>query len=315
MSAEDPTYFERPILKEPTWIWTVPAYFYAGGAAGAAALLGAAAQAIGGGDTAGLMRRCRWIAAVGGAAGTAGLIYDLGRPERFLNMLRVFRHSSPMSVGSWVLAASAPLAAGSAVLSGASGVLGGAGNLAAYGAGALGMPLAGYTAVLLSTTAVPVWQGSRRSLPPLFMGSAMTAAASLLHLMRLSERERRIVKRFGVAGALIGLAAHAAMEREAGRVERVARPLHEGPSGALLRAAKALTAASLALGLVSGKSRARWAAAGILGTGGALATKFGVFHAGRASARDPRATFHQQRAGLGGTEVTGRAEPFGPGIA
>src|SRR5206468_6494996 len=86
-----PTYYERPVLKEPAWIWAVPAYFYAGGAAGAAAVLGATAQAFGRTEHDGLIRRCRWIAAVGGAVGTGLLVYDLGRPERFLNMLRVFR--------------------------------------------------------------------------------------------------------------------------------------------------------------------------------------------------------------------------------
>src|SRR5437660_10347067 len=31
------------------------------------------------------------------------LIKDLGRPERFLNMLRIFKVKSPMSIGSWCL--------------------------------------------------------------------------------------------------------------------------------------------------------------------------------------------------------------------
>src|SRR5205823_11154878 len=144
------TYFDRPVLKEPVWIWAVPAYFSVGGVAGAAAVLGAAAQLLGHDELRGLVRRCRVIAAAGTALGTAFLIEDLGRPGRFLNMLRVFRPTSPLSVGSWVLAPAAVLSAGSAVLPGP------IGDAAGLGSGALGGPLATYTSILLTNTAVPV---------------------------------------------------------------------------------------------------------------------------------------------------------------
>jgi hypothetical protein len=97
-----------------------------------------------------------------------------------------------------------------------------------------------------------------------------------------------------------------AMEREVARVERAARPLHEGVSGALWKAAKALTVASLALTLLPGRWRGKQAGAGALAALGGLALRWAVFQAGKASARDPRATFRQQRAGFGGAEVTGR---------
>ena len=286
------TYYERPVLKEPVWIWSVPAYFYTGGTAGAAAVLAAAAQMLDRDELDGLIKRCRVIAAVGTALGTALLIEDLGRPGRFLNMLRVFRATSPLSVGSWILAPATVLSAGSAVMPG---VVGDAAGLAT---GALGAPLAGYTAVLLSNTAVPVWQESRRSLPPLFVASAVTAAASLLDLMELSEREQRLVWHFGVAGKAAELVAAQALENEAGRVERVASPLKEGLGGALGKASKALTAASLLASIVPvGSKRARRKMAGVLGTAGAVALRFALWHAGRASTRDPRATFQLQRAG------------------
>lgn len=245
-------------------------------------------------------------------AGTALLIYDLGRPARFLNMRRVFRPSSPMNRGSWILSSMAPLAAGSAVLAGAPGILGAAGDAAGLGAGALGGPLAGYTAVLVSNTAVPVWQSTRRASPVAFMASAMAAAAGLLQLTRLSDREDRIVRRFSIAGAVVGFAADRALEREAGEVEQVAKPLHEGVSGRMLRAGTVLSAISLVLNLLPERSRARSVAAGLTGTVGSLAFKWGLFEAGRASARDPRATFRQQRAGRGGTEVTGHPAVTSP---
>jgi formate-dependent nitrite reductase membrane component NrfD len=301
------TYYDRPVLKEPVWIWTVPAYFYSGGTAGAAAVLGAAAQVLGGDELRGLARRCRVIAATGTALGTILLIADLGKPERFLNMLRVFRRTSPLSVGSWILAPSSVLAAGSAVLPGS------LGDAAGLGAGALGGPLASYTGVLLANTAVPVWEQPRRSLPPLFAASAVASAASILDLLDLNEREERLVWHFGIAGKAAELALAQAVEREAGAVERTAKPLKEGLSGALWRAARALTAGSLVASILPvGERRTRRRVSGALGTAGAIALRFAIWLAGKASARDPRATFELQRAGRGAAEVTGVPAVTGP---
>jgi formate-dependent nitrite reductase membrane component NrfD len=91
------TYYDRPILKQPVWIWTVPAYFYVGGVAGAALVLGAVAQLTGDSELRRLVRTCRSIGAAGHVIGSALLIYDLGRPSRFFNMLRVFNVKSPLS--------------------------------------------------------------------------------------------------------------------------------------------------------------------------------------------------------------------------
>src|SRR5439155_8618236 len=170
-----------------------------------------------------------------------------------------------------------------------------------------------YTAVLLSNTAVPVWQATRRSLPLLFMSSAVTSAASLLDLMDLTEREARIVRRYGLAGKLGDLAAAMAVEREADEIEEVGAALREGMAGTLWRAAKVLTAASTALSLLPGKSKGTRRLSGALGTLGAISMRFAVFHAGKRSTSDPRATFRQQRAGRGGAEATGRAAVAGPG--
>jgi formate-dependent nitrite reductase membrane component NrfD len=302
------TYYDRPILKEPVWIWSVPAYFYAGGTAGAAAVLGAAAQVLDAEELKGLVRRCRLIAAAGTALGTAFLVEDLGRPSRFLNMLRVFRPTSPLSVGSWILAPATGLAAGSAVLPGA------LGDAAGLGAGALGGPLAGYTGVLLAHTAVPVWQSTRRSLPPLFVASAAAGAASILDLLSLSPREERLVWHFGVAGKAAELGAALALEREAREVERVIRPLEEGLGGALWRAAKLCTAGSLVASMLPTRDRRiRRVISGLLGTAGAIAVRFALWHAGKVSARDPLATFAMQRTGHGGAEATGIPAVTGPG--
>jgi formate-dependent nitrite reductase membrane component NrfD len=297
-TPEGPTYYDLPVLKEPVWIWAVPAYFYLGGAAGAAASLGAAAQGVP--QLRGLVRRCRRIAFAGSAVGAGLLIHDLGRPERFLNMLRVFRPTSAMSVGSWLLASFNGLSGTAVVLDG-----NGPGDLAGLLAGIAGAPLSGYTGVLLSDTAVPLWQAARTTLPVLFVASGVSAAASMLELGELSEPEQKAVWRFGVAGQIAELGAMTALERDVDRVERVGLPLKEGLGGSLWRAAKVLTGLSLALTLLQRSSKRR-RLAGLLGSAGAIALRFSLFHAGKASARDPRATFDQQRAGLGGAEVTGR---------
>ncbi|WP_420813821.1 NrfD/PsrC family molybdoenzyme membrane anchor subunit, partial [Phytoactinopolyspora endophytica] len=100
--AEFQSYYGRPIIKPPTWKNPdVPAYFFLGGLAGASSAMAAL------GDMSGRPRLARvgcLAAAAGAAGGTVALIHDLGRPERFLNMLRVFKPTSPLSMGSWLLA-------------------------------------------------------------------------------------------------------------------------------------------------------------------------------------------------------------------
>jgi hypothetical protein len=289
--TESTTYYDRPVLKEPVWIWAVPAYFYVGGVAGAAAALGSASRIAGGDELETLARRCSTLAVSGTVAGTALLIHDLGRPERFLNMLRVFRPTSPLNVGSWVLAG----ATGASIVA-ATRRRGPITDAAAKVAGLLGLPLAGYTAVLLSSTAVPVWQEARTSLPALFVASAVNGAASLLELRPAGPAERRTVHSFALAGRVAELGAAVWVDREAGRVERVGRPLRSGAAGAMLKTAKAATAGALLASVLGHRSRRIRALAGLLGTVGAAATKFGVFYAGRPSTLDPRATFELQRA-------------------
>ena len=291
------TYYDRPVLKEPVWIWAVPGYFYAGGAAGAAAVLGAAAQATGGDELRGLVRRCRWISAGGSAVGAALLVVDLGRPERFLNMLRVFRPTSAMSMGSWTLAASGALGSGAALFADRRGAARAIGDASGLAAGAIGLSLAGYTAVLLSDTAVPLWRHARHSLPFLFVSSAMTSAASILQGARLSHEEEKAVQVFDVLGGVAESAAIMAIEREAARVARVEDALHTGLGGSLWRLAKFGSTAGLVLSLLPGRGRLRSLLSAALGTATALGLKFAIFHAGKASARDPRATFEPQRTG------------------
>src|SRR5579884_2268377 len=155
-SGEDPTYYERPVLKPSVWSIDIPLYYFVGGAAGAALAMGAAVQ-VAAGDEGGLRdfsKHCHWIGIAGSTLGAAFLIHDLGRPSRFLNMLRVFRPTSPMNVGAWILSGAAPTAIATALLIHRRAVLGEIGQAMGYASGAFGAALATYTGVLVSNTAI-----------------------------------------------------------------------------------------------------------------------------------------------------------------
>ena len=304
----DVTYYDRPLLKAPVWKIDIPLYYYLGGAAGAALALGAATQLARDRRFNDFIRRCHWIGIIGSTAGGALLVHDLGRPSRFLNMMRVFRPTSPMNMGAWILAGAAPLG----ILTGMftrsrPGILASVGEVTGYGAGLFGLALAGYTGVLVGNTAVPVWQQSRRILPLLFFASAISSAASLLELTYHESRANKIVTSFGRAGRILELAAAHAMEREAARVPRVAKPLREGLSGVLWKSATLLTAASLVVSLLPPSSKAKRRTAGILGTLGAVCLRMAIHQAGSASASDPRASFQQQR--FNGRAITEGRQP------
>lgn len=293
-SAEPITYYGLPVIKQPVWIWTVPVYFFVGGVAGSAMVLGAVAQSADRRRTDEFAQLCHWTGAIGGAISSVLLITDLGRPSRFLNMLRVLRPSSPMSLGSWTLALATPLAGMSAVLARTHGARYALARAAGIGAGILGMPLATYTAVLLTHSSVPVWLATRQSLPFLFGASSAASLASVLELMPLGRSERAVVRRFGIMGRAADVIASRVVENHACSNPHVGAPLKRGLSATLWRAAGVFTAASLLLSLLPGESRFRRRASGILGIAGGLALRLAVFHAGKASARDPRATFSQQ---------------------
>jgi formate-dependent nitrite reductase membrane component NrfD len=284
-----PTYYERPLLKAPVWIWTIPTYFFVGGVAGAAMTLGLAVQVLGGRELRRFGCRCYSMGAVGGSIGSVLLIMDLGRKARFLNMLRVLRPGSPMSVGSWVLALATPLSAGSALLTLCRGGLWAAGYAMGVGAGLLGMPLATYTGVLLGNTAVPLWSTTRTALPVLFGASSAASLASVLELMPLEARARRTVHRLGIIGRAGEMVAAHAAEHQACANPRIGAPLISGTPGMLWKASKILTLSSLALTLIPGRRSLLRRTGAVLGVLAGLSLRFAVFHAGKVSASDPRA--------------------------
>jgi len=272
-----------PPIKGPVWIWSIPTYFFVGGIGGAAMTMGMVAQVVGGGRLYHFDQKCRWTGAVAGGIGSALLIHDLGRKMRFLNMLRVFRPSSPMSVGSWVLALATPLSLASAVIPSCT-----LSHMSGVGAGILGIPLATYTGVLIGNTAVPIWSATRRSLPVLFGASAVVSMASLFDFLSLDPQERRIIHRFGIAGRVAEIAASAVLEGEAHTVPGASRPLRDGFTGTLWNAATACAITGLAVSLIPGNHRAKRVATGVLGLAGSLCVRFAIFYAGKRSAREAR---------------------------
>ncbi|MFD8533192.1 NrfD/PsrC family molybdoenzyme membrane anchor subunit [Streptosporangium canum] len=317
--AEFRSYYGQPVIKSPVWHEPhMPAYLYLGGLSGAAAVMGVMAG-LSGRDRLALTSRV--TAALGATAGAAFLVAELGRPERFLNMLRVFKPTSPMSMGSWILAVHSGLTAVAAtpvllatrpasriaasLPAAVTAVLPAAGDAASLASGVTGPLMATYTAVLLADTAVPAWHEAHRELPFLFAGSALAAAgaAGMLATPRAQAGPARAV---AVLGAALETAAGAVLES---RLGLVGEPYHQGRAGRLLRAARVLTAGGGLLAAVAGRGRVLTALSGLALTAGSLVTRFGILEAGRASAADPKYTVVPQRRRL---EGEGRAPARAP---
>ncbi|MEO7422417.1 MAG: NrfD/PsrC family molybdoenzyme membrane anchor subunit, partial [Ornithinibacter sp.] len=295
------SYYGKQIIKTPTWKTPdVPLYLFLGGMAGASSVLAEGAAASGNPH---LERVCRIVAASGAAVGTVFLVHDLGRPERFLNMLRVFKVTSPLSVGSYILAPFSALS-GAAAASHVTGRLPRLGRLAGVGAAAFGPPLVTYTAALFSNTAVPIWHEGYRELPFLFAGSGATAAGGMA-MMLTPIAHSGPARRMAIAGAALELGADELMKR---RLGMLAEPYEEGRSGFLMRTATKLTAGATVVAAVAGRSRVGAAISGATYIAASVMTRFAVFEAGLASARDPKYTVIPQRERLAARKAAQEAE-------
>ena len=282
------SYYGRPVIKAPVWKQPdVPLYLFVGGVAGVSAVLAEGAAVSG---RPGLERWARLAAAGGSSVGGVALIHDLGRPARFLNMLRVFKPTSPLSVGSWILAPFGGLSAVAAA-SNVTGRLSFVGRAAGLGAAALGPPLATYTAVLLCDTAVPAWHEAYREMPFWFAGSS-AAAAGGLGIAAAPLSDSAPARRLALAGAAVDVAAEQLVRR---RLGMLAEPYEQGRPGRLLRMARGLTLAGAGAAVLGRRSRPLSVAGGAALAAGSLLTRFGVFQAGLASAEDPKYTVVPQR--------------------
>jgi formate-dependent nitrite reductase membrane component NrfD len=296
--VEFTSYYGRPILKAAPWTGDIPAYFFTGGLAGGSALLAAGADLTGRPN----LRRASRFGALGAlVASMYFLVHDLGRPSRFLNMLRVAKPTSPMSTGTWILSAFGPPVGIAAVaelrpwlprwLGWLARLLGVVDRPAGLLAAGIGPAVASYTSVLLADTATPSWHEGWRELPFMFVGSAAAASGGYA-MIAAPTSETGPARVFALGGVALELAAEQRMEQSMGIV---AEPLREGTGGAFIKAAKALSAAGAIGTLFAGRDRRVAIASGAALVASSVCTRFGVFHAGQQSARDPKYTVVPQR--------------------
>jgi formate-dependent nitrite reductase membrane component NrfD len=298
------SYYGRPILKVTRWKEPhLPAYLFLGELSGAASVLGALAAVTG---RRRLARAGRLAAAAGAYAGGAFLTAELGRPERFLHMLRVAKPTSPMSMGAWLLAAHSGLVTAAAA-SEVTGRLPRPGAAAGAAAALTGPLLAAYPAVLLADTAVPAWHAAYRQLPVMFAGGAMTAAAAAglaAGCLPGGRDEVGPAARLALFGAVLESTAGFSLEHTLGQA---GQPYSDGRAGRTLRTARLLTLSGCGVALAARRSRAACAASAALLAGGSMWGKFAVLRAGVASAADPKYVVDSQRHN--GSGPPGRAWP------
>ncbi len=290
-AAEFRSYSGQPILNKPVWgSPDIPGYLFLGGLAGAGSALAAGAQLTG---RAGLARVMKLGCTTAAGLSLVALVHDLGRRDRFLNMLRTFKPTSPMSVGSWLLSAYAP-AATIAALSDLTGIAEPVGSVATAVAALLGPEVAAYTAALICDTAVPAWHDGFEEMPFVFVASAASAAGGL-GMLAAPLAEVRPARLLGTAGAVIELAVVALMQQRMGMPREAYR---QGKAKRFSRAAQLSSGAGVALA-VAGRGRAattRLSGAALV-IGSAL-ERWAIFEAGLSSAEDPRYTVVPQRQRL-----------------
>jgi len=288
-----PGYYGQPVVKPPVWTWEIPIYFFIGGLSGMSAVIASAAVLFHHVD---LARTAMWLAAIGVILSSILLIMDLGRPLLFINMLRVFKPQSAMSMGVWILSTF-----GACVVPGlialelhAHQVFGGAIDqllriaigVLIFGSAFVGTLLATYTGVLIGATAIPAWFLHRLLLPIHFGTAGLGSAAGLLELLGHRLAALNVVGYYAAAvesALLIWLSID-----KHGMADRA---IHEHGSGWLIRIGEILTG-PLALvlrffGLVP------FAAISFLI--GALVSRFGWIAVGKVSGSDPESVFAAER--------------------
>jgi len=304
-------YYDVPVIHGPHWKWLVIGYFYFGGISGASAVIGALSRLSSGKSGEPLARIATYVSFASLLPCPVLLILDLGRPARFFHMLRVFRATSPMSVGSWGLTAFGVVSALTAGLqfledrSSRSGrqLSGGrraVSNGLAVLAGLSGFLFAGYTGVLLTATAVPLWSKRPALLGPLFLTSAMTSGtAAISAAASAMDRDETIaLDQLHQLETLSTVAEELLLVLWITMLGSTAKPIAEGSLGALVR--HGAVGAGMALPLtISAVSRyfpkhARRPAAfvsTVLTLAGVFAVRYAIVLGGRQSADDPSATF------------------------
>src|SRR2546421_7850000 len=190
---EEPSYYDYPVLKAPVWRWEIIWYFFFGGLAAGCYVIASIAALFGSREDRAVARTGYYLSLLSVLPCPILLTKDLGRPERFLHMLRLFKVKSPMSMGTWSLLSFSFFSGITAVIQAArDGIFGrwwGSRLLAALPqrflaipGSALGVFLGGYTGVLLTATSIPLWSRSK-VLGAIFISSAFATSSALISLV------------------------------------------------------------------------------------------------------------------------------------
>jgi hypothetical protein len=273
------------------WTWEVGLYFFVGGTAGMSGVIALAAFLTG--QPIDFVRAALGLSALGAVISPALLIGDLGRPKRFLNMLRVFKWRSPMSMGVWILVLFSSCAVPAFLLAEfltSPGAFEGFQRALLFlfmlGTALFGLLLATYTGVLLGATAVPAWFAHHRLLPFHFGIVALGSAAAALELLGFRMGALNAIG-LTIAAVETGVGAWIEMSPKGA----TARALHEGAPGLLLRIAGIATGPAALIARLFG-----WVpVAALCFLLGAIFSRYGWVAAGRFSARDPEETFAEQQ--------------------
>lgn len=288
-----PGYYGQPVVRPPIWTWEIPIYFFVGGLGGMSAVIALGALLFHHFDVA---RTAMWVSAIALVLSPILLILDLGRPRLFINMLRVFKPQSVMSMGAWILTAFGMcVVPGLIVLEiqafqfadAIDRILGVAAAILIFGSAVFGVLLATYTGVLIGATAIPAWFLHHKLLPIHFGTAGLGSAAALLELLGHRIAPLNAIGLFAAAVETVlliwlsidkhGVADRAIHEHRSGWLIRIGGVL-TGPIPLVLRSIGAIPLAAISFLL------------------GALVSRFGWLAVGKISGRDPESVFASQKS-------------------
>jgi formate-dependent nitrite reductase membrane component NrfD len=311
------SYYGLPVIHKAHWDWRIVAYFFVGGICGAANAIATLSRWHGGKEGESISRIGRYVSFAMVVPSMAFLIADLGRPERFLNMLRIMKIRSPMSMGSWILVASHTFLTLLTIDQAArDGLLSKNNPLVRMvrvapvrlldAAGVVpSLMLASYTGVLLAATAVPLWTRNHLLMGPLFLASAFSnAAAAIALIMGLkkstSDEAKYRIERLDMLAMIAEVGLIAAYKSRLSPT--ISKPLEDGMTGKLHRYGVLSAGIGVPLllhgsSILRGKHSSRPVSilASTLVLLGGFAFRYVMIYAGHRSADDPKATFEMTR--------------------
>jgi hypothetical protein len=237
-----------------------------------------------------LARFYKRVALAGAMIAPGLLISDLGVRHRFYNMFRVFKPTSPMSVGSWLLAAFGGALGASTLAE----LL--EWNVAAIGteaiAAILGPAVSTYTAVLISNTATPIWHEGRKQLPFVFAASSVAGAGAIGILFGPAADKGSARRAMIWGGIALELTMHT-MRSSLGST--IAEPYTAGKAGTLQTGSRVLGTMGVLLGVLGRKNRVLSAVSACATIAAGISERFAIMEAGKQSATDPKYVVESQR--------------------